>query len=90
MRLRALITGAVAGAVFGALVTLLAGTGTLPPLVNRLTMPGVALLWGTSLGWGAVVAVNAAVYAGVGLLLGVLVAGGRTRATHTLNDQGHR
>ena len=81
MRIRALIMGAVVGALFGAALTIAVGTGELPPMINRLAMPGVALLWGTAVGWIGVVAVNSAVYAAVGVVLGTLVARHGQRAT---------
>ena len=86
MRVRPLLIGALTAAVLGALATLLVGVELLPPVVNRLAMPGVVLLWGTAVGWGMVVALNAVVYAGVGAGIGVLIAvhGGRaTRAPAT-------
>ena len=80
MRIRGLIIGAVVGALFGAALTIAVGTGVLPPMINRLAMPGVVLLWGTAIGWIGVVAVNSAVYAAFGVMLGGLVAR-RGRAT---------
>jgi hypothetical protein len=73
MPARPLIVGAIVGGAAGALLTALA-TANVFPQFNFLLIPGVALLWSTSISWAGVIVVNAAVYAFLGVLVGLAIA----------------
>ena len=74
MSVRLIVAFAVVGAAVGTLLTLATWNQLLPTAVNYLTLPGVALVWGTSAGVGAIVAVNASIYGLGGLLVGAGLA----------------
>ena len=79
MSVRLIVAFAVSGAALGILLTLAAWNQLLPTAANYLTVPGVALVWGTSAGVGAIVTVNASVYGLGGLLVGLGVAFAKLR-----------
>lgn len=74
MRFRAPLTGLVIGAAFGAYLTLGMSAKLFPLPMNYLAVPGIALTWGRSTSWWAVVVVNAAVYGMAGFLVGAAAA----------------